>query len=110
MKDIDQYGIFTEKMWFSGKAGVPTQERDLPIMALGLAGEVGEVVEHIKHLIRDEQLDKDALKKELGDAVFYWARICKYFGMEPSEVLADNIAKLESRRDRNTLRGRGDNR
>jgi NTP pyrophosphatase (non-canonical NTP hydrolase) len=107
---IDAYASFTESMWFSGKPGEPTKEHDLPIMALGLAGESGEVIEHIKKLIRDDYLDHDALKKELGDVAFYWARICRYFGFWPSEVLAANVAKLESRRERGKLRGDGDDR
>jgi NTP pyrophosphatase (non-canonical NTP hydrolase) len=68
------------------------------------------VQEHIKKYIRDGNLDRDALKKELGDAVYYWARICRYFDFEPSEVLQANIEKLESRRKRGVLRGDGDNR
>lgn len=79
-------------------------------MALGLAGENGEVLEHIKKAIRDNHLDRDELKKELGDAVFYWARLCIFFGFEPSEVLSANKEKLESRRARGVLRGDGDNR
>lgn len=118
MKDIDQYGEFTEKMWFSNTLPegfdcciIPLGPgRDMTIMGFGLGGETGEVLEHLKKYVRDCYLDQDALKKELGDAVFYWARICKYFGFKPSEVLADNISKLESRRARGVLRGDGDNR
>lgn len=114
--NINQYGQFTVDMWFSHNKpdGEPLftteEERSLAIMALGLAGENGEVIEHIKKAIRDNYLDRDALKKELGDAVFYWTRICKFFGFEPSDVLAANVEKLESRRTRGVLRGDGDNR
>lgn len=110
MKDIDQFGEFTESMWFSGKPGNPTKEHDLPIMALGLAGETGEALEHVKKFIRDDYLDVSALKKELGDVVYYWARICRYFGLLPSDVLSANIEKLESRRARGKQHGSGDNR
>lgn len=108
--NIDLYGRFTEVMWFSGKPGEPTKEHDLPIMSLGLAGETGEALEHIKKFIRDDHLDKDALKKELGDVAYYWARICRYFGLECSDVLAASVVKLESRKERGVLRGDGDNR
>jgi NTP pyrophosphatase (non-canonical NTP hydrolase) len=107
--NVDEFAQFTEQMWFSCKPGFQT-ERDLCIMSLGLAGESGEVVEHIKKLIRDGRIDVEELKKELGDVGYYWARICRYFGFWPSEVMGLNVSKLESRRARGTLRGDGDNR
>jgi NTP pyrophosphatase (non-canonical NTP hydrolase) len=108
--NIDDFGEFTVKQWFSNGDQPVTQERDLTIMALGLAGETGEAIEHIKKLIRDGHLDRDAFKKELGDVAFYWARICRYFGYLCSDVLQANVEKLESRRARGTMRGNGDNR
>lgn len=107
MKDIDQYGKYTSDNWFSTNENEdPT--RALTIMSLGLAGETGEVIEHVKKQIRDGTLDLPGLKLELGDVVFYWARICKHFGFEPSDVLDANIAKLDSRRARGKQSGSGD--
>ena len=103
-------------MWFSGSRpdGTPMftteAERELSIMTLGLVGESGEVAEHIKKALRDNHLNGAELKKELGDVIFYWARLCIFFGFQPSEVLKLNIDKLESRRDRGVLRGDGDHR
>lgn len=107
-RDIDDYARWTESFWFSG-VGRPDKE-SIAIMGLGLAGEAGEVVEHIKKFIRDDNLDQEELKKELGDAIYYWCRICKQFGLEPSEVIRANVEKLTSRRERGKLRGDGDNR
>ena len=107
-RDIDTYAFWTEEFWFSG-VGRPDKE-SIAIMGLGLAGEAGEVVEHIKKYIRDGHLDADELKKELGDSIYYWCRICKQFGIEPSEVIQANVEKLISRRERGKLRGDGDNR
>jgi NTP pyrophosphatase (non-canonical NTP hydrolase) len=117
--NIDSFGEYTVQHWFSaGDAADPKTEdfdhqgcgRSLTIMALGLAGEAGEVLEKIKKLVRDSTYDRDALKKELGDILFYWARICRYFGFQPSEVIGANIDKLDDRRARGTMRGSGDNR
>lgn len=117
MKDIDQYGQYTVDFWFSnGDIENPNTEtfenkglgKSLTIMSYGLAGEVGEVMEKIKKQFRDDTVDIDGLKLELGDVAFYWARICRYYGLNPSEVLAANIAKLDSRRARGTKRGSGD--
>lgn len=106
---LNDYAEFTERMWFSGD-GKPSMERDLPIMALGLAGETGEVVEHIKKLLRDGTITESELVKELGDVLYYWARICKFFDILPSDVIYANIEKLTSRMQRGVLRGNGDNR
>lgn len=108
MKDIDKFGNHVVKMWMPYKN--KKADIGLFIMALGLGGEAGEVMEHIKKLYRDGELDKKALKKELGDVVYYWARICRKFGFSPSSVLDANIEKLNSRNKRGTRRGNGDNR
>ena len=109
MKDIDLYGEFTVRMWMSDP-NTEIDERQLAVMSLGLPGEVGEVVEILKKRLRDGTFDRDHLCKELGDVAYYWARLCVAFGMQPSEVLAANVEKLEGRLQRGTLRGSGDNR
>ena len=119
MKDVDNYGDFTVDLWASGNYTIGkirnmedrvAAERSLAIMALGAAGETGEVVEHVKKFLRDGNLDLEALKLELGDMVYYWARLSRFFGFLPSEVLAANVQKLESRRARGKIQGSGDNR
>ena len=120
MNNIDDYGQFTVDLWVSGKPEItidnffttdhPDAKHSLTIMALGAAGETGEVVEHIKKFIRDGSLSATELKKELGDMVYYWARLCRFFNFQPSEVLAANVEKLESRKARGVIRGSGDNR
>jgi NTP pyrophosphatase (non-canonical NTP hydrolase) len=112
MKDVDKYGLFVDSVWFSSKSKTKKlTARDHSIMNLGLPGEVGEVLELLKKNIRDGgKLDKEALKKELGDVAYYWARICSAHGFKPSEVLKANKAKLQGRVKRQTLRGSGNNR
>jgi NTP pyrophosphatase (non-canonical NTP hydrolase) len=109
--DIDEYGKFVDSFWFSsGVKGGPLTERDFRIMELGLAGEVGEVMELLKKHVRDGHMDRKQLKKELGDVAYYWARICSAHGFKPSEVLGENRSKLNGRLERNTLRGSGNDR
>jgi NTP pyrophosphatase (non-canonical NTP hydrolase) len=109
LSDIDDYGQFTVDMWFSADSNQDPL-RSLAIMTMGLAGEVGEVIEKIKKHVRDGHLDRDLLKKELGDVFYYLCRISREFDMQPSEVLQANIDKLNSRKARGTMRGSGDNR
>jgi NTP pyrophosphatase (non-canonical NTP hydrolase) len=109
MTNIDEYGQYTVDNWFSADDD-KDPIRSLFIMSLGLAGESGEVCEKIKKLVRDGNTDMDLLKKELGDVIFYWARLCRHFDMDPSDVIATNIKKLDDRRVRGVRRGSGDTR
>lgn len=82
---------------------------------LGLAGETGEVCDKLKKAIRDkngvvDSFDRDEIKKELGDVLWYISAIANELGLTLEDVAKTNIAKLTSRRDRNVLHGFGDNR
>lgn len=80
--------------------------------ALGLAGEAGEVAEKIKKKIRDGETDnfEQELAKELGDVLWYISAIASDLGYDLSLIAQMNINKLQSRQQRNTLQGSGDNR
>lgn len=82
---------------------------------LGLAGEAGEVAEKIKKLMRDHggvvtDERRDALKKELGDVLWYVAALCSELSLSMGDVAEQNISKLRDRKERNAIRGEGDNR
>lgn len=83
--------------------------------AFGLAGEVGEIHEKIKKIIRDKnsimsEEDKILLKKECGDVLWYLAVFSNKLGFTLEDVAQTNIDKLSSRKERNVLGGSGDNR
>ena len=91
------------------------QDLKLIYPALGLAGETGEVVDHIKKAIRDNNREVDAerrelIAKELGDVLWYMASIAADLGMTLNEVAELNIKKLKDRAARGVLHGAGDNR
>ncbi|HEX3051042.1 MAG TPA: nucleoside triphosphate pyrophosphohydrolase family protein [Aggregatilineaceae bacterium] len=82
---------------------------------LGLAGEAGEVCEKVKKVIRDQngQFDEAAIlaiQKELGDVLWYVARLAAELGLDMEQVAAVNLDKLASRKERGQLSGSGDNR
>ena len=67
-------------------------------MALGLAGETGEVVDCIKKaLFQGHELNPGRLAEELGDVLWYIAGLCTVLNIDMSEVAAGNIEKLKSR-------------
>ena len=65
---------------------------------LGLAGESGEVLDHIKKaLYQGHTMDIKKLAEELGDVLWYIAEICAALGVDMDEVAEQNIAKLMTR-------------
>ena len=83
--------------------------------ALGIAGEAGELMEKIKKLFRDKsgRIDvsfNNAVIKEIGDILWYLARLCTYLGIDFNEVAETNLKKLESRKKRGKIHGDGDER
>ncbi len=82
---------------------------------LGLCGEAGEVAEKVKKMLRDDggvlsPERRAALAKELGDVLWYVAQLATEAGLDLDAVAAGNLDKLMSRRERDVLRGSGDDR
>lgn len=83
--------------------------------ALGLNGEAGETAEKVKKLYRDDEGEiteerKSALKKELGDCLWYMSQIAEDLDLSLDDVAENNIEKMLDRKERGTLHGDGDNR
>lgn len=83
--------------------------------ALGLASEAGEVTDKVKKVIRDSggvfsDDAKDAIKKELGDVLWYVSGLAWELGYTLDQVADANITKLSSRYDRGKIGGSGDDR
>ena len=79
-------------------AGDPTPDGWLFEKLLGLSEEVGEVLALIKKAeFHGRELDRDALKKELGDVLWYVAAIAHWYGFDLSDVASANVEKLRKR-------------
>ena len=66
--------------------------------ALGLAGEVGEVIELVKHnIMHREPLDLGELAKEISDVLWYCAALATSYGLNLDTIAELNIAKLRHR-------------
>jgi NTP pyrophosphatase (non-canonical NTP hydrolase) len=91
------------------------REAWLTYPALGLAGEAGEVAEHVKKAIRDDAGEitderRAAMAKELGDVLWYTAQLATELGLELEDIARANLEKLLSRQRRGVLSGSGDER
>ena len=69
--------------------------------AIGIASEGGEFAEIVKKCIfQGKPLDDETIfhaKRELGDIMWYWINSCRALGLDPNEVVAENVNKLKAR-------------
>lgn len=91
-------------------------ENSLKLSYIGLGlGEVGEIQNKLKKIIRDkggvidEETKKDLLK-EAGDVLYYLAQFVEFLDGDFEQVAKDNLEKLFSRLERGQINGSGDNR
>lgn len=110
VQDFNVYQQESRKTW-------SVIETNHPIIypTLGLANEAGEVAGKIKKIFRDRggvitSADREALKQELGDVLWYLAQICTELDLTLEEVAEANLVKLFSRMERGAIGGDGDNR
>ena len=88
---------------------------DQTVWAMGIVGEAGEVIGKWKKMvaynegtITDEFLQD--IKKELGDIVWYIAVLANSLDISFEEIMEVNLNKLKDRKERNVIKGKGDNR
>ena len=108
--DFDNYQIEARKT-----AIYPNKDKNFIYPTLGLVGESGEVAEKIKKVLRDnngnfDYESKTAIKKELGDVLWYLANLCNELDFTLNEVAEENLEKLNNRLSRGKISGSGDNR
>ncbi len=68
------------------------------VAAMGLSGESGEVIDHIKKVYgHKHKLDREYLIKELGDVLWYVSYLSDLLNVSLDEVAHKNILKLKER-------------
>lgn len=71
---------------------------ELANYGLGISGEAGEVAELIKKAVfHGHSIDKENVKKELGDVLWYLSQIATIAGLSIEEIAEANIEKLKKR-------------
>ena len=77
---------------------------NVPLLLTGLIGmtsEAGEAQEIVKKvLFQGKPYTEDTrqhLIKELGDVIWYWTNACNALQVDPNEVIAMNVNKLQAR-------------
>lgn len=106
--ELNEYQKLAEKAAFYEKD-------DVVYLALGITGEAGEVADHVKKMLRDDDGElsegrRVILVKELGDILWYVSKMAGRLGVTLEQVAVCNIEKIEDRVQRGTQHGSGDNR
>jgi NTP pyrophosphatase (non-canonical NTP hydrolase) len=69
--------------------------------AIGISAEGGEFMEIVKKCIfQGKPMNEETqfhAKRELGDIIWYWVNACRALNIDPNDVIAENVNKLESR-------------
>jgi NTP pyrophosphatase (non-canonical NTP hydrolase) len=108
IKQFETYQRESRKTW-----NVIATDHSIVYPTLGLTNEAGEVAGKIKKIFRDKageisEEDRQALKQELGDVLWYLTQICTELGLSLEEVAEANLTKLFSRLERGQIKGEGD--
>lgn len=109
-----EYQTATDETAVYPDAGEGTIE-SVTYAVLGLNGEAGEVAEQLKKALRDDngritESRLAAIKKEIGDVLWYLARTCTELDLDLQEVAEENIDKLTRRKAEGSLHGSGSDR
>lgn len=103
------YG-FAEYSRDAGRTITPDQDNEERKLnaALGLAGEVGELVELIKKLrFHGVPYSVELVKKELGDVLWYVNQMAFAHGLSLADVAQTNADKLRARYPNGFVKGGG---
>ena len=92
------YVALLDRMWIlEDSANLPR----LLTAVIGMQSETGEFAEIVKKCVfQGKDLDdasKYHLMRELGDIIWYWSLGVMSLGYSPSQVIEENIKKLEKR-------------
>ena len=69
--------------------------------AIGISAEGGEFAEIVKKVVfQGKPMNDETVfhcKRELGDIMWYWINSCRAMGLDPNEVIDENVNKLKAR-------------
>lgn len=108
--DFDEY-----QKWTRSTAIYPNVGSNLVYPTLGLAGEVGEVANKVKKIERDlggiiNPDTRHAIANELGDVLWYLARVADELDIPLSIIAIQNKLLLQRRKLKGVIGGEGDER
>ncbi len=103
--NVEDYPKWVQKVSYDPFAG-HKDVLELMYIQMGISGEAGELTEVIKKMVRKSGLNALAhdgpegctrLQEELGDVMWYVARMCSFLDISIEELINSNVAKLIER-------------
>lgn len=104
--DFEEYQLAAQQSAvYPGRGGFV----GLAYVALGVAGEAGEVAEQVKKTWRNEDGEvtperEAAIAEELGDVLWYVSQVCTELKLNMQDVAEANLEKLRRRREAGELK------
>jgi NTP pyrophosphatase (non-canonical NTP hydrolase) len=74
-----------------------SKEKEILTWGLGIAGEAGDVASCIKKTFAHDNDQREGIKENLGDTLWYTAMICNFFEWDLQEIMEMNLEKLKKR-------------
>ena len=94
----------------TAKTAIYPIENAIDYCILGLCSEAGELAGKRKKQFRDGNITDNDLAAELGDVLWYVARLASELGCTLESIAVSNLYKLADRQRRGVIGGSGDSR
>jgi len=109
--DLKTYQKWTKENSFYPHEG-QKDVQEIMYLAMAMNAEAGELSNHVKKLFRDgdNAERRDLIKGEIGDVLWYAARLAECLGANLEDIFKENYDKIEDRKARGVLKGDGDKR
>lgn len=104
------------QQWTKDNSSYPHEGKkdleELMYLGMSLNGEAGELSNHLKKLFRDgdNAERRNLIRAEIGDVLWYAARLAEALDANLEDIFAENHAKIEDRKSRGVIQGDGDKR
>ena len=73
------------------------KDKELLTWGLGIAGEAGDIAGCIKKTVSHNNDQRNGIRENIGDVMWYIATICNFFGWNLDDILEENVEKLKKR-------------
>lgn len=99
-QNMESFAVYQQNAAATARGGTALYKEQgrVAVACMGLAGEAGEVIDYLKKWVgHGHDIDKEHVKKELGDVLWYVSEIATALGLNLQEIAMMNAEKLRKR-------------